>query len=195
VSRQVASEIAETAALHHANLVRLGPAHKPALAEVIAHADQLQLSDPAFRHELESWLIPFASRRHDGIPFVVKEYGSAMPFALRRTLGDPELGERFAHIEEELVYQAPFIAVLGADSDDPVQWLRCGQALEAVLLHATSRGLSAAFLNQVLEVPELRARVASLTGVAYPQIILRLGYPAEPILRPAPRRDVAEVLS
>ena len=73
--------------------------------------------------------------------------------------------------------------------------MRCGQALEAVLLHATHLGLSAAFVNQVLEVPELRSEVARLTGLAYPQMVLRLGRAAEETGQRAPRRTMAEVLS
>jgi hypothetical protein len=84
--------------------------------------------------------------------------------------------------------------VLGTEQDDPPAWLRCGEALEAVLLHATSLGLSGAFLNQALEVPELRQRVSELAQVNNPQMVLRLGVPAEGVRHVAPRRPLDEVL-
>ncbi len=187
--------LVETASLHGVWMERLHPDQKTAIAHLIDEADQLQYSDPAFRQEVANWLIPFASRRRDGIPFVEKEYGSALPFTIMRALRSPGLADRFGKREEELAMGAPVVAVLGTDSDDPMAWLGSGQALEAVLLHATSLGLSASFLNQVLELPEMRGRVASvLERQGYPQMVLRLGYPEEPIHHAAPRRDVDDVL-
>jgi hypothetical protein len=46
-----------------------------------------------------------------------------------------------------------------------------------MLLEATSRGLAASFLNQAVEIAELRAQVRELLGgEAYPQMIIRIGY-------------------
>jgi nitroreductase len=191
--------LAAAAAAEGARMVRLDPEQKRALAHLIEQADQQQFADPGFRDELMQWLAPEGSRRRDGIPFAEKEYGSATPFAQHRAMRSPTLGETFGMIEEVLVQSAPAVVVLGTERDDPPSWFACGEALESVLLHATARGLSAAFLNQVLEIPELRARVAELAPeVGYPQMVLRLGVPAEPIRHAAPRRrldDVLEIVS
>jgi len=195
VSAAIADTLIATAELNGAWMVRLTPEQKATIASLVSEADRLQFSDPAFLHELGSWLTPFASRRKDGIPFVEKEYGSGMPFALMRAMRSPHLGERVASHEEASLLGSPFVVVLGIDTDDPADWLRCGEALEAVLLHATHLGLSAAFLNQCLEVPELRGRVVSaIDRAGYPQTVLRFGYPAEPVDHPAPRRDISDVL-
>lgn len=192
------SDTDELAALAHAegaSMVRLDHAQKAGLAALIEEADQRQFADRAFRDELVKWLVPHGSSRRDGIPFEEKEYGSAKPFAMMRALRSPALGEVFGLLEESLVRGAPAVLVLGTRHDDVASWLACGQALEAVLLAATARGLSAAFLNQVLEVPVLRARVAALAPDACtPQMVIRIGVPAEPIERRAPRRNVADVL-
>ena len=108
-----------------------------------------------------------------------------------RALRSPSLGGELAAIEEEHVLGAPVVFALGTPDDHMRQWLACGQALQAVLLRATSIGLSASFLNQVLEIPELRGKVAAILGnPGYPQMVLRIGYPEEPIHHPAPRRDL-----
>lgn len=185
----------DTAALQGAWMVRLTPDQKRAIATLVEQADELQFGDPAFREELASWLTPFASRRKDGIPFVEKEYGSGLPFALMRALRSPHLGEDVGHQEERSVLSSPVVAVLGMMGDDAADWLAFGEALEAVLLHATHLGLSAAFLNQVLEIPELRGKVAQIVDQpGYPLMVLRLGYPSEPIHHAAPRRGVEDVL-
>ena len=66
-------------------------------------------------------------------------------------------------------------------------------ALEHVLLHAASRA-AGRFLNQPIQVPELRMHVASLLGrPCFPQAIVELGHPARPT-RPTPRRPLADVM-
>lgn len=185
----------DAAAAEGATFVRLDPEQKKALAKIVEQADEMQLGDPAYRDELSHWLIPFGSRRKDGIPFVEKEYGSGLPFTMMHRLHSPDLGAKFGSMEEVLVEGSPMVAVMGTRTDDKDAWLACGQALEAVLLHGTSRGFSAAFLNQGLELPEIRARVSEIVPeIQFPQMVLRMGVPSEPIHHPAPRRDLTDVL-
>jgi hypothetical protein len=195
IASTVTDELAAAAAAEGAMMVRLDPVQKAALSRLIEEADHEQYGDEDFRKELSRWLVPSGSQRRDGIPFVEKEYGSAMPFALVRALRSPALGDTFGMLEETLVQGAPAVIVLGTDGDDNASWLECGQALEAVLLHATSLGLSAAFLNQVLEIPALRQRVVDLVPqIRAPQMVLRIGVPAEPIEHRAPRRNLDDVI-
>jgi nitroreductase len=197
--RPIASEHADAliaaAEREGAWMFRLDPDQKHELGHIVDHADQHQFENPAFREELSQWLRPFGSRKRDGIPFVEKEYGSALPFTVLRALRSPGLGAELGKAEEDLVNHSPMVAVLGTASDEPSEWLLCGQALQAVLLHATSLGLSAAFINQVLEVPELRGQVATLLGrPGYPHMVIRLGFPEQPIHHAAPRRPLDDVL-
>jgi hypothetical protein len=85
------------------------------------------------------------------------------------------------------------VALLSTLHDAPVDWMRAGQALQRALLVATTEGLSASFMNQPLEQPDLRWLVRSpVTGRGHTQMILRLGY-GVPV--PAtPRRPISQVL-
>ena len=187
--------MAADATVEGARLIRILPEQKLALGHLVDHADRVQLDDPEFRAELGRWLAPFGSLRRDGIPFVEKEYGSAMPFARLRALRSPDLASDFGQLEEERALASPVIVVLGTRGDDATDWLACGQALQAVLLRATALGFSASFMNQVLEIPELRARVAEIVpGIGHPQMVLRIGVSAAPVRHPAPRRDIDDVL-
>lgn len=197
--RPVAAEHTDTMALdaerEGVKLVRILPDQKLAIAHLIDHADRLQLDDPAFRDELGRWLAAPGSLRRDGIPFAEKEYGSSWPLAKLRALRSPHLASAFGQLEEERTLASPAIVVIGTAKDEATDWLACGQALEAVLLRAAMLGLSASFLNQVLEIPELRHRVGEIVSeVGFPQMVLRIGVPAAPIRHPAPRRDVDDVL-
>ena len=68
-----------------------------------------------------------------------------------------------------------------------------GQALARVLLRAAADGVSVSFLNQAVEIPELRLKLRTLLGTGgSPQLVLRMGYGPE--TKPTPRRSVKDVL-
>lgn len=194
VAQAVADKLVRTARAERAWMQRLSPEGKHALAELVAEADRRQYANPAFRDELGRWLTSTGSLRKDGIPFAEKEYGSNLPFTVHRRLRTLDLGDRFGELEKAMIERSPLVAVLATEGDEPIDWLDAGCALQAVLLQATALGLAAAFLGQVLEVPELRTSVGRLLEVkAVPQTVLRLGY-ADPVERLAPRRELGDVL-
>lgn len=92
-----------------------------------------------------------------------------------------------------------------ADSDDPVQRLRAGRALERIHLAATAHGVALQHMNQVTEridrerslglPPTFAPLLASLVdrGDAEPLVTFRIGR-AVRAPRPSPRRSLAEVL-
>lgn len=164
------------------------------LADLVVEGDRAQLSDRAYRTELATWVRRNDSSETDGI----RGYGFGVPNLLSRlgpffvrTLNS---GRRQAEKDRELVATAPLVLVLGSDRDTRSDRVAAGQALARVLMTATAAGVSAAFLNQPVEVPKLRQRLRDLVGRAGdPQLVLRLGYADD--VRPQPRRDVGEVLT
>ena len=71
--------------------------------------------------------------------------------------------------------------------------MQAGQALQRVLLTATTLGLTASFLSQPIEVAEQRRQLRRLlAGDRQPQAILRLGFGRA--VTTTPRRDVADLL-
>jgi nitroreductase len=167
---------------------------REALADLIVEADRDQLADSAFRHELAAWVHSNYGSREDGMP------GSALgmpgliayagPFMVRTF----DTGAMVAARDRQLVIHSPLLIVLGTEEDTPADWLKVGQALERVLLRATSEGVSASFLNSPIELPAARAKVREVLGVTgHPQLILRLGFGPE--MPPTPRRRVDEVLT
>jgi hypothetical protein len=79
------------------------------------------------------------------------------------------------------------LAVLGTQTDTPVEWLSAGQGLGRVLLRARFEGIDASYLNQPIEVSEPRPRLRDTMGASgLPQLLFRLGYGPE--VRPTPRR-------
>jgi hypothetical protein len=173
-----------------------GNTKRQMMADLVVQADCLQMADPKYRDELTSWMHPSGSKSHDGIPaygFGVSEYlDFARPlFAL--VLRTFNLGNSIAERSRYLVTQSPTIVVIGTNGDTSADWFKAGQALERILLRASTVGLSGSFLNQPIQVPDLRVQLGKLLNKnGYPQIVLRLGFGAE--AKPTPRRTVDEVL-
>ncbi len=164
------------------------------LADLIAQGDRQQWRDPEFRRELASWVHPNRAATRDGMP------GSAIGLGDWTSLLGPlvvrtfDRGDGQAAVDHQLATGSPGLFVLGTLGDEIDDWLDAGQALERVLLEATADGLSASFLNQPLEIPELRHELASLLRhEGFPQMILRMGYGAEVL--PTPRRRLVDVVS
>lgn len=97
----------------------------------------------------------------------------------------------YADRSRKLALAAPLLAFVTTEDDTPAEWLRAGRALQRVLLGLTAAGVSASFLNQPVEVPELRAELRRQTGGRVPQLLLRVGYGPE--VPATPRRPAAEV--
>ena len=165
------------------------------LAELVAEGDRAQMKDKSFRRELASWLHGNRSRHRDGMPGYAQGYGDVVaslgPFVMRRF----DIGARQAAKDAELVDGSPLLIVLASDTDEIRDWIHVGEALSALLLEAQMLGLSASFLNQPIELPSLRERLArDFTSGALPQLLLRIGAYAGDPPRLTPRRHIADVL-
>ena len=105
-----------------------------------------------------------------------------------------DLGKGHAARDLEIALHSPVLAVLGTERDDVGSWLAAGQALARILLRAQGENVSASFLNQPIEVPELRPALGEIVGSQeFPQLVLRMGY--ADAMPPTPRRTVREVVS
>jgi hypothetical protein len=164
------------------------------IAELIAEGDRIQLSDKRFRRELASWVHPNRTRSRDGIPGYAFGFGDLMSLAGPFVIRTFDTGKGQAAKDRQLAEGSPVLAILGTDGDAPPDWLSVGQALARVLLRARAEGIWASFLNQAIEVSELRPRLQDAIGqTGFPQLLLRMGYGSE--VRPTPRRPTEDVVA
>ena len=166
---------------------------KNLLAHLIAEGDRIQMSDKHFRRELASWIHSNKSRSKDGMPgysFGFNDIMSLMgPFVLRTF----DAGKGQAAKDRQLAAGSPVLAVLGTNSDEPMDWIKVGLALGSMLLFARSENIWSSFLNQPIEVPELRVRVGDvIKKQGFSQLLMRMGYGQE--IKPTPRRSVEEII-
>lgn len=162
------------------------------LADLIAAADRRQMADKRFRRELAAWCRPNASHRRDGIPGYGLGFGAVASLGAPLILRTFDMGQGRAARDRDLALGSPALAVLGSHDDSPPELMRAGQALAHLLLLARASGVFASYLNQPIEVEEMRPEVERLVGApGRAQLILRLGF-GRPVAA-TPRRPVEEV--
>jgi hypothetical protein len=163
----------------------------PVLAVAVDEAARAESHDPAYRSELTEWTNRPAWAG-DGVPASTAVEPSLRRVPTRNFVpdGSPGLPAGAAHDEG-----AAYVIVFGA-ADRPVDLLRGGEALSALLLRATADGLSTAPISDVVEMAwprELLRRL--LAGIGEPYIVVRLGYvDSDETLPATPRRSAAETI-
>jgi nitroreductase len=191
IPSHVRSELAEAAGCEGAVLEWVTePARIQRLLELAVDADIAEADDPRRFVERLQWV--GGDRERDGIPSNALGPRPAEGIGPVRDLAvDPNDRLRATAAFE----RHPQLAIVWTPGDDPSSWLDAGQAMQRVLLLATSRGVAASPFTQPLEHVELRQAVrrdAERHGTDHPQVILRLGYgPQGP---GTPRRAVEEFL-
>ena len=161
-------------------------AMRHSVADLVEEGDRIQWSRREWRKELATWMRP--PEAGDGL--ATSRLSAPLVRMVIRTLN---LGRALGRRDRRLVEQSPLLAVLGTYGDSAGDWLVAGQALQRLLLWARSRGLQASFLNQPIQVAALREKLTTMLGIAgFPQIVLRIGHPAEET-PPSPRRRLGEV--
>lgn len=168
------------------------PHDKHRVAELVGRGDKIQFADPAFRDELAHWLRSNWTERGDGMPGFSQGLGLVESYVGPWVVRTFDVGDGTAARDARLADGSPVLLVIGTDADTREQWLAAGQALSRLLLVAQSYGLAASYLNQPIEVPELRPELTMLTGRNFgvPQLLLRLGYPTSvPPLTPRRRLE------
>jgi hypothetical protein len=189
-------ELGRAAALEHAWLrVVDDEQEKLAVADLIAAGDRWQARDPGLRRELAACMHSNNDPAPDGIPGHAFGFGDFTSRIAPYIIRSFDWGNERAGDDRDLALRSPALVVLGTNLEGPATWLRAGQALARVLLTACVDGVSASFLNQPIEVPDLRHELAWRLGVrGYPQLLLRIGYAPAVDARRTPRRTVDEVL-
>lgn len=178
--------------LHYA----LDPARLETVLDYVNQGNLRQYADKAFVDELIHWL-----------RFNKKEALSSLDGLFSRCSGSPEvprwLGRMFvagakpqqqADADAKKLRSSPGAVVIASESDDEVAWIRTGQVYERLALEMSSLDIKSAFLNQPVEVTDLRSQFQAAMGLgaSWPQLLVRFGY-ADPMPRSL-RRPVEQLI-
>lgn len=163
---------------------------------LIIKGDRLQKTDPLFSFELDRWSHSSKSFSHNGIsayPQEINESLDEIAPLISFTINSLDLKKIQPHQECKLAETAPILAVLSTNSNTHQDWLAVGQALARVLLQANGNGIQASFLNQPIEISNLRLQLQNILKTeSCPQILLHIGF--EKDTHPKPKRTLEDVL-
>jgi len=168
---------------------------RAALAAAVENAEsELRLNGERLR-ELARWTPAPGSACRDGVPATAyparaertEPHFPGRDFARGHGWGVPPLsaaGSRRA---------AGVAGLLTTTADRPADWVNAGQALQRILLTASTAGAAVALHSQPLELPWLREFIRTqLSDDAYPHLVLRFGLVTQVAV--SVRRDPADVL-
>lgn len=195
VSTRAIDEVWAAARVEGAELHLLEEDTRRAVVRLVSEGDREQMGDPSFRRELSAWMHGNRARQRDGMPGYALGFRGVAAEIAPAVVRAFDLGESQASRDVALAEQSPILVLLATRGDSMLDRLQAGQALSAVLLDATSIGLSASFLNQPIERPALRAELAELfPRGTVPQLLLRFGVHAGEPPKATPRRPLEEVI-
>jgi nitroreductase len=190
VSADVADALVDAAEAEgaHLHLVRRGGIAQLALAA--AQAGALQMADAEYRKELIRWTHRPAWSG-DGVPTATAVQTAPRAVPVRD----------FAPFDGNAMPAGPqtdhsaLYAVVFTDEDEPMDWLRCGEALSATLLTATASGLGTAPMSDVTELTVTREKLRRLlSNIGVPQLAVRMGQAPAGEPPTAPRRALGDVM-
>ncbi|MEO9129805.1 MAG: Tat pathway signal protein [Sphingomonas sp.] len=182
VSPDDLSTLGATAAVPGVDLVLITDRPKmDRLRDLVIAGNTAQMGNPAFLRELKSWLRfnpRQALRTGDGL-YSATVGSPALPEWLGPRafdLMDTAKSENDKYARQ--LHSSAGLAVFVGVREDPEHWVLVGRACQRFSLQATALGLKCAFVNQPVEVPELRLELAALVGMPgrRPDIVMRFGH-------------------
>mgnify|MGYP001827197668 CR=1 FL=1 len=160
-------------------------------------ANTIQIEDAKFAEELKRWI------RFNGTQAAATRDGLYSACA-----GNPSLPPFLGRIMFDLLFAAGSendklarqvrtssgLAVFVTEKDDKAHWVQSGRSYQRFALRATTLGIRHAFVNQLVDVPGVRAEFSQVLGLAdrRPDLVVRYGY--APAMPKSLRRPIAEVI-
>lgn len=167
------------------------------LGALIVAANTVQVEDPDFVAELQSWLrfnARSAIASGDGL-YAACSGNPTLPSWIAPTVFRMVFSAKSENDKcTRQVRSSSGLAVFLAEKDDKEHWVKAGQSYQRFALQATAMGMKHAFLNQPTEVPNFRSDLLGLVGATEPRpnLLVRFGY-GDPMPRSL-RRSVSAVI-
>jgi hypothetical protein len=166
--------------------------------EFVVAANTRQVESPAFATELKSWIrfnAAHAAATRDGL-YAACSGNPDLPVWLGRSLfrfffTAKSENDRYAR----QIRSSAGLAVFISGGNDKLHWANSGRSYQRFALQATRLGVRNAFINQPVEVAEVRNEFAKWLGLAGARadLVVRFGY--APPMPKSLRRPVDSVIA
>jgi hypothetical protein len=154
---------------------------KEVVLDYVTRGNLAQLSDRAFRQELISW-IRFnpaeAMREGDGLSGRTSGQPALPRWLARIIIGFVLTPKGQAATDEMNIRTSAGLAVFVSAEQSKFAWVEAGRVFERFALQATALKIRTAFINQPIEVPQLRKQFESWLKLdhEYTQLMVRFGH-------------------
>ena len=164
------------------------------LAEASQLTEKLRRYDTSYLSELRWWTSPFESDATHVPDSALVSSSEAVRVDVARVFPPAGGRQRRAALDHD---RSKILALATHNDDAPLDVLRCGEALSAVLLECTMAGVATCTLTHMTEIAVSRDMIRQVTGTAgQPQLLIRVGRPPAngQHVEPTGRRLITEVL-
>ena len=170
---------------------------KNAVIDYVTRGNLAQLSDPAFRRELVSW-IRFnpaeALRQGDGLAGRTGGQPPLPTWLAKMIIGLVLTPKGQARIDATNIESSAGVAVLVSSREDKAAWVEVGRVYERFALQATALNIRTAFINQPIEVRELRSQFESWLKLEAQHALLMVRFGRGPSAPFSLRRPIDDVI-
>jgi len=169
---------------------------KNAVIDYVTRGNIAQLNDPAFRKELVAWIrfnVAEAMRKGDGLAGRIRGQPALPRWLAKLIIGLVLTPKGQAETDATNIRSSAGVAVFVSSQDDKVAWVEVGRAYERFSLQATALNIRTAFINQPIEVHELRSQFESWLKLEgeHALLVVRFGHgPEAPFSLRRPIDDV-----
>jgi hypothetical protein len=170
------------------------PGVRRAVAALVYQADRRQMAEPAHRQELAKWIKPTDQAiSADGMSLASFGMSDRLTAATSALMDVLDIGPQTATRHKRLAEASPWLGLLTTVEDEKRAWLYAGMALADIVLDLAANDIACSFLDQPIQVLDLRPELARIFGVTgFPQMLLRIGRGRA--VRAAPRREPESVI-
>lgn len=170
---------------------------KEAIIEFVNKGNAAQLSDRSFRTELKKWIRSNSKESletGDGLSGITSAKPSIPTWLARLVIDWVITPKSQCRVDTENIRSSAGIAVFVSADDGKRAWVETGRCFERFALQATAMDVRTAFINQPIEVPQLRPSFQDWLGLENEQAQLIVRFGRGPTMPFSVRRPLDEVI-
>lgn len=175
----------------------LSPAQKETVIDYVTRGDVDQLTDPAFRNELVSWIRfnPAAAlSKGDGLSGRTSGQPALPTWLAKWLIGLVLTPKGQAETDATNIRSSAGIAVFVSRGNDRAAWVEAGRTYQRFALRATVLGVKTAFINQPIEVRQLLPAFESWLNLNDEHALLMVRFGRGPVAPFSLRRPIDDVI-
>ncbi len=178
-------------------IILLSQAQKETVIDYVTRGNIDQLTDPVFRKELVSWIRfnPAAAiRAGDGLSGRTSGKPALPTWLAKWMIGLVLTPKGQAETDATNIRSSAGVAVFVSRENDKAAWVEAGRTYQRFALQATALEVRTAFINQPIEVRQLRPKLESWLNLSGEHALLMVRFGLGPMAPFSLRRPLDDVI-